>query len=515
MSLWPHQQSAIRQVWKLIQAGRQRIVVTSPTGGGKSRMMQHLIRENDARGGSSLLMTNRTMLFEQTLKGLSGAGIQAGARAAGYDPSPNLRVQVAMVQTEESRVHRTQRWLPHPANLVLIDEAHVNKGYSVQKQMDWYVDQGAAVVGFTATPLDLGGMYTELVVAGTNSELRECGAHVPCTTFAPDEPDCRGLKPQATGEFQEGEVIKRIMTPAVLDRVFDRWNAINSEHLPTIGFGPGVQESMWFAEQFHYRGVPSAHIDGENCWVNGQQHPTSPQLRDDIKGMLQDGKIKVIWNRFVLREGIDWPFVRVGIMATIFGSIASYLQSGGRIIRSAPGKESAILIDHGGNWWRHGSLNADREWKLGDTALQKSAEMAEALREGKSDEPIVCVECGAVRLKGDTCVSCGYRHTKRSRRVVELDGTIRLVEGKIFKPRKIRQTDDTQKHWEGCYWRAKKSGMTFRQAEALFFREHHYWPPKTLPNMPTNEVDWFRKVKDVPRENLIAKPKTPVLDLFH
>src|SRR5688572_31989517 len=35
---------------------------------------------------------------------------------------------------------------------------------------------------------------------------------------------------------------------------------------------------------------------------------------------------------------------------------------------SCEGKTHATLQDHGGNWWRHGSLNADRDWRPDETA---------------------------------------------------------------------------------------------------------------------------------------------------
>jgi hypothetical protein len=44
--------------------------------------------------------------------------------------------------------------------------------------------------------------------------------------------------------------------------------------------------------------------------------------------------------------------------------------------------------------------------------------------------------------------------------------------------------------------------MTFRQAEALFFIENHYHPPRTLKRMPTVEADWYASVASVPKERL-------------
>ena len=58
----------------------------------------------------------------------------------------------------------------------------------------------------------------------------------------------------------------------------------------------------------------------------------------------------VLCNRFVC-AGIDAPWLAHGIFATIFTSLQSYLQSGGRLLRSFPGID-AVTIRHGGNWWR-------------------------------------------------------------------------------------------------------------------------------------------------------------------
>jgi hypothetical protein len=52
--------------------------------------------------------------------------------------------------------------------------------------------------------------------------------------------------------------------------------------------------------------------------------------------------------------------------------------------------------------------------------------------------------------------------------------------------------------------KSKKWNATFRQAEAIFVRENHYWPPRDLPFMPKSTADMWRKVSDVPRDSLIS-----------
>lgn len=470
-------------------------------------MIEETIRWGTDRGFRISLYTNRTMLLDQIAGTLRSSGIDFGIRASGHEQAFSLPVQLSMIQTEQKRVYERKVWRLHNADLVLIDECHSQRGDVAQKII---TDHACRVVGVTATPLDIGHIYTKLIVAGKNSDLRKCGAHVPCYTFGPDEPDTRGLQRQATGEYTEGDVVKVIMTPTIFGRVFDHWKRLNPEQKPTILFAPGVKESIWFAEQFAAEGVRAAHIDGETIWLDGETYRTSTELREQIRRESESGSIKVICNRFVMREGIDYPWLAHCIFANVFGGLTSFLQAGGRLLRSYPGLDRVILQDHGGNWHRHGSLNADRDWDLSYTNKSKAEEREKRLQEKKEPEPILCVKCGAVRLFGPSCPSCGHESTKRSRPVIQKDGTLRYMAGDIYKPRKVKQEPDTQKKWDQCFWRAmrSKTGMNFNQAEALFYKEHQYWPPHDLGNMPRDEADWSRKVKDVKRDELI--PKQPV-----
>ena len=111
-----------------------------------------------------------------------------------------------------------------------------------------------------------------------------------------------------------------------------------------------------------------------------------------------------------------------------------------------------------------------------------------------------------VRRTGKQCPACGHIAHAKSRMVVQIDGTLKQVSGDIIKPHRIKMLPDTQRLWQTMYHRAKskKWNATFRQAEAFFFYENHYYPPRDLPLMPKESGDWWRKVADVPQNNLIG-----------
>lgn len=502
MSLWPHQSAALDELDRLRNRGVARVCVTSPTGGGKTRMMFELIDRLDT---PTVIYSNRRMLLEQTAERAAERGMSYGVRMAGHSPNLAARLQLSSIQTEESRVYKAKKWTLHHARLVLIDEAHNETGDRAQRIIADHAADGALVVGFTATPLGIGHLYDELVVAGTNSELRSCGAHVVAHHYAPDEPDAKNLKASTkTGEFTEGSVRKAIMTPTIFGRVFEHWKRYNPEGNPSLGFGPGVKESLWFAQQFFEAGIPAAHIDGDKVWVDGEYMDSTQETRDYIAGMSKRGAVKIVWNRFVMREGIDWPWLTHGVLATAFGSLTSYLQAGGRLLRACEGVERVTIQDHGGNWWRHGSLNADREWRLDGQDRIVTSERAERLREKKEPEPIVCMECNAVRLSGPACPGCGHRSDAKVRRVMQIDGTLKEVRGDIFKRRPVSKDPADIELWRSYYFRARKSrnGMTFRQAAALMFRETGRYPSPEWPLMPERSIDTYRRVRDVPANEL-------------
>lgn len=502
---WPQQVRAFTETLSALARGVNRLCVTSPTGSGKTGMMIEQIEHGVKERLPVALYTQRRMLYDQTCHKLDKAGIDYGKRASGHEANTFPDVQMCMMQTELSAVYKREYRKLHNAKLVLIDEAHTACGDTFKRIMDDHVAAGAVVVGYTATPLDLEG-YDELLIAGTMSECLRIGALVKPETYAPDEPDLRHIKRYQVGQdLTEKENVKSIMRPGVFGRVKDAWKKHNPDGKPTLLFGPDVAGSLFFAQEFFKAGVHSAHIDGEQIWCNGQFYNTENEAREWLAGMSMRGEVQVVCNRFVLREGIDWPWIEVGSFATVFGALTSFLQSGGRLLRAHPGKEKCIILDHGGNWHRHGSLAVDRHWQLGMTNRRVASERQDRLREKKEDEPITCPQCGKVRGSGSKCPACGFEAHRRARMVVQIDGSLKEVKGEIYKARVQKQFPNTQQLWTQIHWRArsKKWNATFKAAEALFFHENHYWPPHTLAFMPKDPTDWYKKVNEVPKEALI------------
>jgi superfamily II DNA or RNA helicase len=497
---WPHQQRAHDALLSAIAAKDSPVALTSPTGGGKSEIMFRFIEWGLTNALDSILYTNRKMLLEQCEKTMKSRGIEFGKRASGHEPALLRRVQLSSIQTEASRVYERGDWELHRAGIVFIDEAHTQGGAVAQRVVKDHLAQGALVILVTATPTGLEVFEPKrLIIAGTTSELRACGALVRCDTFGPTEPDCSVIGKKAIGEdFSENELSKIIKVDSIFGHVVKHLRLLNPELKPTILFASSVGASLYFAEHLTSKGIRSAHIDGDDIWLDGETYKSDQAARDDVLAMSKAGEVKAVCNRFVLREAIDMPWLAHGVMATVFGSLTSFLQSGGRLLRAYPGVSRVVLQDHGGNWWRHGSLNADREWELGLTDKQMAMDRANKIRENaKEREPIHCPFCHAIRLGGDTCHACGKRATKKMRYVMQYDGSLREMHGDIFRERKIKQEPDTAKKLRGYIFQMRNRGGNFNSALAMFAKDNGYYPPNDTPGLPKDPRDYHRPIKSV------------------
>ena len=508
--LWVPQRRGLDKVLDAMEPGKV-VCLQGPTGSGKTVLAKELMRYAQHIGEGGVFYVNRTLLLDQTHKSFLKGGVYAGIRAANYDDMLDLgeQIQIASEQTERSRVYERDIWGYHDAKIVVVDEYHLQKSQNMARTIKHYRERGAAIVGLTATPVAMGGWADELVVSGKMQEYRDCGALVTAVCKSITEPDLSKVKRQAIGEYVLDGERKRRYAQQIVGDVIESWKLYNPDAKPTMLYAPGKPESVWFAQQFEAIGVRWAHVDATEAYFDGKRRALTRTMWEDIQGEYTDGKIKGLSCRFKLREGIDLPCTYHVILATPIGSVASFVQTVGRVLRYSPETPDSVLItDHGGNIHRHGSVNNDRPWELlwSMTEGQASKYHEVQMREDLAPESIVCPMCHTERAFGIKCPSCGFEHRKSVREVLYEDGRLETVEGRTIKPPRRREKKDTQKLWERMFWSHRRhTDRTWLQMEAYFRHKHGYYPTRDQSFMPKYKIDWQQKVSDTPMDTLIRK----------
>ncbi len=348
---WPHQMNGVLKVVDELK-NYNAVTLCSATGAGKSDMMWALTQYYQSQGAKCLILTNRKMLTRQTMENAQAKNIGFGVRAASlaehFDSSQDI--QISSIQTEIARTINTTRWEPFDADYIFVDEGHLQASGESEKFLRSYLHRNRKVVGLSATPIGMSHLYPKLVVSGSPSECLACGSHVRAVIKAPFEFDLSRVGRVKTGEFNVGDIRKYVWSQQIVGRIIDEWRSENPEQRPTLVFAPCVETSIGLVNDFLEAGVKAAHIDAKKVQIGDKSYTDSDgTLRQEIMESWKAGDIKVICNRFVLREGIDLPQMYHLILACPMGSIKTYLQSTGRVIRYSKETPHHVLItDHAG-----------------------------------------------------------------------------------------------------------------------------------------------------------------------
>ena len=489
-----------------------------------TKMAMELFRWADHMGIGGNFYVNRKLLIQQTYDQMQSAGLWAGARAAEYDDlyDEDAPFQVTSAQSEDARVYKSGKWDLHHVGedgIVIVDEAHMQKSGVMNKIVDWYKRQGARIVLLSATPVNMKGWADHLIVSGTIKEWRDVGALVPVQPTTVSQPDLRKIKRNATGEYVLDGQKKKVFTQSIVGDVIASYEELH-ETGPTMVYCPGVEESKWMVKRFADRGHRFVHVDATSAIIDGEKQSLTRELWAEIVEMVKDGSVAGLSSRFKLREGIDIPSASHCILATPIGSLASYLQIVGRVMRAFMDPETgyvkthAVLQDHGGVYHSLGSPNHDREWESLWQLKEHAASsfLKDQMREGSEREPIRCPKCGAERARGPKCWKCGFEHAKSERRILQEDGTMRTVTGDLVQRVVRTKRHNTESLWTQMFYgyRNKKVEQSFAQMEAFFLRTHGYRPTRDMPFMPRYGIDWKSKVYEVPMERLTGIGKDKV-----
>jgi hypothetical protein len=161
-----------------------------------------------------------------------------------------------------------------------------------------------------------------------------------------------------------------------------------------ITFTTDVDTASDMAAAYRAGGVPAEVLTGE----------TDPTVRRAIFERLAKREILQVVAVDVISEGTDIPAIEVVTIARPTASVSVFLQQLGRGLRLLAGKYTLLLIDHVGNFLRHGGgPDTPRTWSL-DDADRKASGPSDAEKMRYCTDP-TCAEPYAAFLHA--CPYCG------------------------------------------------------------------------------------------------------------
>lgn len=342
MELRPHQELAVQMLRESLRKGNKRPILAAPCSFGKTITAAHMLAEAAKRGKKGIFICDRIKLVQQALEAFDYHGLDVGViqgdheRTNWYAP-----IQIASIQTLSRRSRMVE------FDFAIVDECHV-----AYKGLIEYMNAYSAVpfIGLSATPYSkgLGNVYDDIVVPITPRQLLDQNYLTPVDYYGGVHVDTKGMKRRAlpTGgtDFDPNELSKAIESDEnLVGDIIKNWFK-HAEGRQTIAFTPSIKHSKHLVEMFEAHGVSAVHIDGymddeERQWI--------------FRGH-DAGEFKILSCSRLLNTGYDAPQVDCLIDCFPTSSTISYVQRAGRIMRTAPGKDNAIYLDHAGNVRRHG-----------------------------------------------------------------------------------------------------------------------------------------------------------------
>lgn len=394
VTLRPYQIRAVDAIRGAYRQGAKAPLLVMPTGAGKTICFSYIASQAAAKGSRILLLAHRRELVLQISRALNLWGIGHGLIMPERSETGHP-VQVASIPTLARRLYPGK----YRFDLIVIDEAHhaVN-GSGLGAILEALPE--AKLLGVTATPSrldgrglgkDAAGYFDALVEGPSVLELIDAGYLARPVVYAPpagQEVDLSAVKVTG-GDYNLGQLAEAMDKQPLTGDAVAHYRRL-CPGAPALAFCVTVAHAAHVAAQFGAAGYRAAVLDGE----------TPDFVRDRMIRDLGRGELDVLASCNVVSEGTDIPVVAAAILLRPTASYSLAMQQMGRVLRTHPGKERALILDHAGNTRRHGLPTEPGNWSLASKPRRKPDPNLALTKD--------CPDCAAVlAMAARSCPECG------------------------------------------------------------------------------------------------------------
>jgi superfamily II DNA or RNA helicase len=353
LDLRPYQREALLRVREAYKAGKRRVLVSLPTGTGKTVVFAHFPSALKMRKRLLVLAHREELLVQAQHKFRSvDPELQVEIEQAGARASDDARVVIASVPTLARKGSaRLSRLNPDDFSIVVVDEAHHAVAPSYRRIFDHFglFDPGTSrlLIGFTATPRrgdnqGLGAVFEEVCYARDLREMIAANYLAPIAGWRVDTGvSLDGVK-VSHGDFAEDQ-LARVVNTLDRNRLLVQAYRDLARGRRAIVFCVDVAHAQAAEQAFAEAGIGAAAVWGA-------------LPKDERRARLirfSEGEVDVVTNCMVLTEGFDEPRVDCVIMARPTRSKLLYAQMVGRGTRLHPDKSNLLVVDLADNSTMH------------------------------------------------------------------------------------------------------------------------------------------------------------------
>ena len=331
-----YQLEALKRVEEKFAQGYRSVLLSMPTGAGKTVVFNTLILK---RGFRALVVAHREELLSQAVdKYLMCGGSPSDVGIIKAGEWKENRYTVASIQTLYRNLDRLSA---RDYDLVVIDEVHHSPAPTYRAVIDRLRETNPEIrlLGVTATPFradegDLFSLFEVLAYAVDILDLIGSGYLVPVRGRVVRLPvDVSDLR--VSGEDYHVKRIAELFDRGDLnDLVVEEWIRLSGGR-KTVVYVSTVDHAVHLAGRFSAKGVPVRVVYGSM---------SSAERRRALEEF-RDGRVQVLVNVNVLTEGFDDPSVSCVLTVRPTASLPLYIQMVGRGLRLAPGKRDCLIID--------------------------------------------------------------------------------------------------------------------------------------------------------------------------
>jgi|SRR5215472_5187850 len=503
--LRPYQEAALQAIKDDVGAGKRRLVCQAPTGSGKTLLAAAIVDGCLSKDNRIAFVVPSINLIDQTVEMFYHQGIRdIGVIQANHGMTDWSRpVQVASIQTIRSKGRYP------PASVVIVDECHQLHAAHIQWMGRLEHKDGAGpivgaaegwekipFIGLSATPWTTGlGRYFEVLhEMETTQGLIDQGYLSKFKVFGVDHPDLSQIRDVA-GDYHEGQLSTVMREERLVANIVETWRQRHNKD-KTFLFAVDCAHAQMLRDRFVDAGITCGYQDAS----------TSLADRAELKRAFHNGEVRVLANVGTLTVGVDYD-VRCLVLARPTKSEMLYVQIVGRALRTADGKDFALILDHTDTTARLGMVTDIHHDHLSVGRMDSNKR-----KPAGAPLPKPCPKCAYLIPVGlKICPECGFERKIESK-IVEREGQLVEYES-TYSRKKAEPTffqysyEEKAKWYAQLRWYGTAKNYNPKWAAIKFKEKFQHWPP----------FDWNRhhpmepgpEVMNYIRAGLIAWAKSP------